>query len=532
MIESKNLHCFPVDYEKTGLFSQLVIDYINQNEKLMPFVSNFPSIDDFESIIENKKNSFKHRNTLVDVLLKQYKGSGIDDEVTLTTIRSLADENTFTVTTGQQIVLFTGPLYFPFKIISTIQLAQKLKKKYPDQNFVPIFWMATEDHDFEEINHVFVQKQKFTWKQKHGGPVGRLATNGINDLISEVEHLIGKSEWTVQLRKAYQTDNLANATRKLVHQLFGDLGLIVIDGDDAVLKSLFASVMEQDITEQHSSNCVENLSKELAKDYKIQVNSREINFFYQTHQSRNRIEKSGNDYVVKAENKRWSETELKQNIQNDPSAFSPNVLMRPLYQETILPNLAYIGGGAEVAYWLQLKSTFDFYEIPFPLLILRNHAAFFNAVDYHRLKNLKIKPETLFLDYAEIAKLKALETADFDISLCDEKKQLAALCKNLQLKSKTLDPTLSPAAGALGKRFETMLEQYSHRLIRAQKRKIDDDLRRVVALQEVLFPLGTLQERKVNLLDLEIQLGWENIRQNTLNHFDVFDLRFMCFLEG
>ena len=531
MSESNPFSCFPVAYEHTSLFSNLVLDYVNQDQKLKPFVSDFPNIKSFEKAIGNKKTDFKHRNTLVDALLKQYEASNIKDENTIETIRSLGNENTFTVTTGQQIVLFTGPLYFPYKIISTIKLAQTLQKNYPTNKFVPVFWMATEDHDFEEINHTFIQKQKFIWKQEHGGPVGRLKPIGISDLIAEVENLVGKSEWTAQLRLAYDSENLADATRKLVHHLFGDLGLIVVDGDDVALKSLFSKVVMQDITEQRSSHWVENQSEKLAQDYKIQVNPREINFFYQNNHSRNRIEKVGNNYVVKSEHVSWSETELKQAIVDEPVAFSPNLLMRPLYQETILPNLAYIGGGAEVAYWLQLKSTFDFYAIPFPLLILRNHAAFFNAVDHHRIKNLNIKPETLFNNYSEIAKEKALQTSDFDISLGEEKKQLAALSKALQAKSKTLDPTLSPAAGALGKRFDGMLDQFSHRLINAQKRKIDDDLRRVLALQESLFPLGTLQERKVNVLDLHIQFGWQKTRATLCQHFDVFDQRFLCFFE-
>ena len=163
-----------ISYRDTNYFNSLFCDYIEGADDLTPFYNNKPSLESFNNQILSKKENFKKadRLTLRDVLVKQYSDINISDELKHS-INSIADEDTFTVTTGHQLCLFTGPLYFLYKIISTINLTEELKVKYPKFNFIPVYWMATEDHDFEEIRSFKYKDQNIKWESDQNGEVGK-----------------------------------------------------------------------------------------------------------------------------------------------------------------------------------------------------------------------------------------------------------------------------------------------------------------------------------------------------------------------
>lgn len=526
---SDDIECYEIDYRETRLFSPLVLDYIEKPNKLRHFFGEYPTLDSFASQIESKSKSLIDRKTLVDTLIKQYQKTGISDEKILDTILSLTHENTFTVTTGQQIVVFTGPLYFPFKIASTINLARQLKKRFPNKNFVPVFWMATEDHDFDEINHVFVKAQKLVWNAESKGPVGRLNTGGIEELIQQTEQLTGKSEWTELLRKAYTHSSLADATRYLVHSLFGNEGVVVVDGDDKELKRLFAQVIHQDITNEISFNKVSHQNELLSRTYKVQVNPREINFFYQTNEYRSRIIKTGEIWHTENQSKSWSAIELKNDIFENPEAFSPNVLMRPLYQETILPNLAYIGGGAEVAYWLQLKSTFDAFKLPYPILLLRNHAVFLNRVQHYQLKNSGIDIQILFQPLNESLKQYALKNSEYDLSLNAEHQLLDQIISKLYIEAEKINASLPKSVMAKGIQMHRIVDQLSTKFIRAQKKKSVEFNNRMESLHSAVFPNGKLQERQENITLLFEHFKIAETIQTLCNEFNPLEYKFKVY---
>ena len=166
-----------IRYQNSGYFSSLIVDYLDQKSSLNSLYNRFPTIENFEAQITEKAANYnqENRKLLVAALQKQYQNSTIS-EATENNILALEQANTFTITTGHQLNLFSGPLYFLYKIISTINLASELKTKCPKSNFVPIYWMATEDHDFEEINYFNFKGKKFRWNKESTGPVGRLTT--------------------------------------------------------------------------------------------------------------------------------------------------------------------------------------------------------------------------------------------------------------------------------------------------------------------------------------------------------------------
>ena len=182
-----------ISYQETNKFSNLVLDYLKKDEKLKPFINHFPTLENFEKQITEKKTHSIDRLVLVDVLNKQNASLSLSEKSKLN-IESLKENSTFTVTTGHQLCLFTGPLYFIYKIISTINLAEQLEEKYPNNNFVPVFWMATEDHDFLEINHIHLFGKKIEWDSKQKGAVGRMNLDGFESLLTELKSVLGTSE--------------------------------------------------------------------------------------------------------------------------------------------------------------------------------------------------------------------------------------------------------------------------------------------------------------------------------------------------
>ena len=320
-----------IPYQKTNRFNQLVVDYLDQKEELLRFVNSFPNIENFEKQIKLKKEQKIDRSLLHEVLQDQNNNLKLSD-ICLKNLKLINKESTFTITTGHQLSLFTGPLYFIYKIISTINLVKKLKEHYSEYDFVPVFWLASEDHDFEEINSINIYNNKVKWERNYQGPVGKIELDNIKDLISQVNELISKNENSNQiielLEKSYLPNyNLAEATRHIINNIFGDYGLLILDGNDVRLKNKLVDVIDKDINNNIFYDIINKTNSDLSKNYHIQAHVRPINFFKISDKKRERI-------TTKVDSK---------DIYSNPQNYSPNVLLRPIYQEMILPNLAYIG---------------------------------------------------------------------------------------------------------------------------------------------------------------------------------------------
>src|SRR5688572_9549068 len=353
----------------TRAFSPFFLDYIEQKESLKPFYNRYPSLENFKEQIAEKSLSYPlaHREILSEVLIKQYDGLTLS-RATSENIGLLKREKTFTVTTGHQLNIFTGPLYFVFKIVTVINACKTLKSHYPDFDFVPVYWMASEDHDYDEIKYFKLDGKKYVWETDQAGAVGRFSTNGLHDIANGLP-----GELDI-FKEAYRKGKtLSQAVRYYVNELFGKQGLLVLDADSRDLKSLFSDVMEKDILEQSNKPVIDATNEQLETlGYKTQVFCREINFFYLDQNIRGRIEKQGDKFKVIDTPMTLSPGEIKKMIQEEPEKFSLNDVLRPLYREVILPDLAYVGGPAEVIYWLQLKEIFSRAGVPFPALMPRN----------------------------------------------------------------------------------------------------------------------------------------------------------------
>ena len=501
-----------ISYQNSGYFSNLMIDYLNKKEELKQLYNRFPKLENFKAQLTEKQANFpfENRKILVTALEKQYENFPIS-ESTLNHIKLLDDSNTFTITTGHQLNLFTGPLYFLYKIISTINLCKTLQKKYPENNFVPIYWMATEDHDFEEINYFNLDGKKIQWKKDSFGPVGRLSTEGLDVVFEEFSKAIGISDHANYLKglfqKAYlEHSNLADATRYLANELFKKEGLVIIDGDDKNLKQLFVPYVKEELLHQTSSEEVLKTNEHLA-DYKIQVNPREINLFYIEDDLRERIVFENKQYSILNTKMTFSESEILAELENHPEKFSPNVILRPLYQEVILPNLCYIGGGGELAYWLELQSNFDANKITFPMLLLRNSVLLATEKQAQKADKLDLSWADLFSTQNDLLTNKTKALSQFTIDFSEQKAHLQQQFIGLKEMAKQTDKSFIGAVEAQEKKQLKGLENLEKRLLKAEKRVLAEKLERMTALQNELFPGKSLQERKINFAVFYAEFG-------------------------
>lgn len=504
-----------IPLDETDCFSSLFVDYIKEKPELKAYYSHFPSIENFQSIIENRNFPQDHRSVLVETLEKQYDGLKVSGKVT-ENIKSLALENTFTVTTGHQLNLFTGPLYFIYKIVTVISACRNLKKKYPNQNFVPVYWMASEDHDFDEINHFYFEGKKLQWETDQKGAVGKFQLDGIEEILNQLP------DGADFFKEAYSQETLAQAGRHYVNHLFGEEGIVVVDADDRSLKNLFIPVIEDDLfTHSAQKASAQDTEGIQTLGYKTQVSAREINFFYLEDGTRERIEKDGNDFQVVDTDIRFSEAEVRQLIKDTPEKFSPNVILRPLYQETILPNLAYVGGPSEAVYWLQLKSVFEHFETPFPLLMPRNFALVISKNDTSKWNKTGLSSKDLFLSKDQAFEKWVRANSTQDLSYVEELKQISQLYTELGKKASAVDPTLMQHLDALETIAEKKLVKAEKKLVRAEKRKHTDGQAQINSVKDALFPSGSLQERHDNFLNF--YLNDPQFIQTLLDTFDAFN---------
>lgn len=513
-----------VSFAETQSFSSFFLDYIGKHESLKKFYGRFPEVGNFNDQIKDKAKSFpkQNREVLVSVLQAQYKNYTIS-ELVKSNIASLKDENTFTVTTGHQLNIFTGPLYFIYKIVTVINACKQLKQAYPKYNFVPVYWMASEDHDFDEIKYFKLNGKKHTWESKQTGAVGRFNPKELEGILKQLPEL-------AIFQKAYlKHTTLSDAVRYYVNELFGAEGVVVVDADSKELKTLFQEVIRDDVFKHTPQKLVDETNQALEKaGYEPQVNCREINLFYLDNNLRERIEQEGDQFKIVNTDLSFSKSQVEELIKTSPEKFSPNVILRPVYQEVILPNLAYAGGPSEVIYWLQLKEVFNHYKIPFPILMPRNFAMVLDAPAVRKFEKTGLELHELFFEKNYLFNHFAIKFSRNKIQLNGEKEAIQNYFQTIRQQAEAFDKTLGPMVGAETQRAIKSLEKIEHKLLRSEKRFQSDKLQQVEAIKDALFPGGNLQERTDNFLNFYIQDP--QFIQKLIAHFDPFDFKFNVLL--
>jgi len=522
-----------ISYEQTKRFKSLFIDYIDQDPKTYPFYNLFPSMDNFKAQIENKRLNYEpgHRELVVKQLQNQYSNFKLSLS-TKKNINYLLDENTFTITTGHQLNLFTGPLYTFYKIISVINSCKILNKEYSAYKFVPVFWLASEDHDFEEINFFNIHSSKFSWDKEVSGAVGEISTEGLESVFKNFKSILPKGKSADELMSLFKStylehNSLSEASIFLYNYLFGEEGLIVLEPNHNNLKSTFKSFIKKEVLEKVTFESVNKTSQDLKDlNYHEQVTPREINFFYKTDNLRERIIFKDDRYYINKTDISFSKDEILFEIESNPDRFSPNSLLRPLYQEVLLPNLSYVGGAGELAYWLQLKSTFNEFDVIFPMLQMRNSVLVHSEKTRNKLEKIGRSPKELFQSEIDLKNLHTKEISEINIDFSVQKKHLEEQFKALYKLAEQTDKSFLNAVAAQETKQKNGLDKLEKRLLKAERLKLKDELNRLILLQEKLFPNGNLQERYVNFSDLYLTYG-DSFKSFLLENLDPFNYKFL-----
>ncbi len=500
-------------YRETGYFTDLVNDYLEGHDDTLPFFKFRPDLNGIASAVGERYKYPINRPLLVDALIRQYANTGIHEK-TSTNIGLLLNENTFTICTAHQPNLLTGYLYFIYKILHAIKMAEQLSARYPDKNFVPVYYMGSEDNDIDELGRFKFRTDKFIWDGSgQKGAVGRMNTTGLRPLLQELFKVFGPPGPNCNgleqlITNAYlKHGTISEATHFLVNELFGRFGLVILNPDDAALKSCFIPVMKDELLNEQALPIVSEQTALIGKKYKTQAYPRPINLFYLNDQLRERIEKNGAKWRVLNTGIEWDENTLLEELNNHPERFSPNVILRGLYQETILPNVVFIGGGAEVSYWFQLKPLFEHYQVFYPCIYLRQSIQWVNTSAAKLRKDLGFSIPEIFKSETELGRQYVLQNGKDDFEINNEIAETELILATLKHKAEVIDVTLGPATMAVMARIRRQLEILQKKMLKAEKNKMQVHINRIAKLKTELFPGNNLQERTENFCDYYLQSG-------------------------
>ena len=490
-------------YESTGYFSRIVLDYLQHSVLLQPFYRHTPDLEGIKNSITARNTFNTPRALLVNVLQQQYANIATTGKVK-NNIQLLADQNTFTVTTAHQPNIFTGPLYFIYKIFHVIKLADELNSQMPQYTFVPVYYMGSEDADLDELGYIHAGGQKLVWETKQTGAVGRMKVD--KSLLSLLHTLHGQvgvlpfGNELINLFKQCYTEGktIQQATLELANGLFGEYGLVVLIPDNAQLKNAFHSVIEKELSEGFSHKIVAATIEKLGLHYKVQAGGREINLFYLMDDKRERIEVQGSKYEVRSLGLIFSKEEILEELVQHPDRFSANVILRGAFQETVLPDIAFIGGGGELAYWLELKEVFEAVQIPYPVLLLRNSFLLLNSKQSAKLKQLGFTDADLFKDELTLVNTLVKRESEHQLSLSNELKQTHEFYSHIQKIANAIDKTLSEHVTVLEKKALKNLTELEKKMLRTERARFETHQKQIAKLRQDLFPNNSLQERVDN----------------------------------
>ncbi|MGZ4038207.1 MAG: bacillithiol biosynthesis cysteine-adding enzyme BshC, partial [Bacteroidia bacterium] len=501
------------------------------------FYNYFPDKAGFAKAISDVNYRNLDRTQLCNELIRQASLVGNTSPESLAGISLLEDKNTFTITTGHQLCLFTGPLYFIYKLISTVNLSNTLKAEFPEKNFVPVYWMASEDHDFEEVNHLHAFGKKIEWQSTQTGSVGSFETAELEPLLAPFLEILGKSDNAAYLaglfKRAYiEHKNLAEATRYLVNELFGKDGVVIVDGQSPALKKQFASFFRKDVFENTPYKKVSESIASLSElKYSIQVNPREINCFYAEGPLRARLEKENDVFRVVGTQTVFTKTELEQLIDSDPVKISPNVLLRPAYQQCILPNLAYVGGPGELAYWLEYAGMFEELKLNFPVLVPRKSVYLIDAGAKQKMEKFGFAFDDLVEEEQALIK-SYLEKTNKTIDLTAYKKEIEELFGKLVTEAVNVDKTLGGSVEAEKQKGINSVAGIEGKMNKAIKQRSETEINQIKTLRSKLFPEGIPQERYDNFSMYYVKWGSGFLDEiKSLLTYDLQEQGPVCLIE-
>ena len=515
---------------------KIFLDYLYDPQKVSRFYDfNFNNkeeyINKFKSIRESRTRQMPDRSLLLSIINKQYNNFN-RSATTAKNIDLLKDEKTLAVVTGQQLGIAGGPLYTFYKIMTAVKLSNYLTERYDDYNFVPVFWLEGDDHDFNEIRSINVideNNELSNIKYDDGiedeedrGSVGQLAITGsIDTFFDEVNKKLRDTEFKGDLINKLKDFYAAgktfkNAFKELIFWLFDEYGLIIFDPQDPEFKSLLKPIFKKEINDfrQHTEKLV-SVSAELEELYHAQVKVHPVNLFYSSDEGRFLIEPVENEFRLKRKRKKFTHDEIIENIESSPENFSPNVLLRPICQDFILPTAFYVAGPSEIAYFAQVTPLYKIFDIESPVIYPRSSLTIIEKNINSILNKYELKIQDTFTEPEKLKTkiIASVSKINLDELFRDSSNKIEIALDQLKEKLFEFDKTISDASTKYKQKIFNDLDNLKGKALEAQKKKHEITLRQIDKAINSLYPNGNLQERELNFIYFAHKYGPDILKQ-------------------
>ncbi|MGA9121412.1 MAG: bacillithiol biosynthesis cysteine-adding enzyme BshC [Bacteroidota bacterium] len=513
-----------IDYshlpQSAGGYSTLFQDYLHGAPDAMKyFAGPFRDGAGSASVMQAIDAHPVERNVLAQVLREQNTGYGAGQR-TMENIERLGRPNSYAVVTGQQVGIFGGPLYTVYKAATTLLLASKLKQKFPQKEFVPVFWLEGEDHDFEEMSGMAIPDREGRMTpvtylpggilpERNTGPVGEMVFDEwIEKAISRVQELLPLTEFSeplfATLKSCYAPGKTFNeAFARWLGYLFRDHGLVFVSVNNPRFKQLLSPLFVREVTEFPAvSQLVITQSAELEQQYHAQIKTKSINLFLFHKGGRYLIEPRETDYSLKGTRHFLSKDELLQIARETPELLSPNVVLRPIAQDTILPTVAYVAGPSEIAYHAQLKPVYEHLGTVRPIIYPRASLSIVEDKVSRTAEKFALDLEDFFGDKERLIAKVVEQVASVKIEgiFTNADQELQRALNELRFGLSEIDPTLLPVLDNTLSKIRQQLNILKEKGAAAQQRQHETAVRQIERSIGALLPGGTMQEREVNVI--------------------------------
>lgn len=527
-----------IPFNKLPGYNDFFLEYINDFNSLKEFFNyNFNEKENiFKSLVDKEDNYLNKklftRGDLADILMIQNKFFNAS-ETTIKNIELLRNENTFAVVTGQQAGILTGNLYTIVKAINTYQLAQKYSEYFPDYNFVPVFWLESDDHDFLEVNNINVFDKENNLAKieyyENGTPQERYLTP-VNSIIlddfiekfnNDLNEILLNTDFSDTvfdfINRSYKSGiSFTIAFARFVNYLIGDLGIVFCNPADKEIKKLLIPIFEKELnTYPETCERVIETSAVIEQKYEPQVKPQPINVFYVNNNRRHLIEpRPENIFALKNSRQRFEKAQLIEQLYSSPENFSGNVILRPICQDYLLPTIAYIGGPSEVAYFGQFKSVYDFYGINMPIIYPRVSVSLLES----RVSSFITKHNLLFEEFFDEKKITAkLMNKINDLKVEDIfgnfKDELNALYYSFGIDLEKVDKNLLNTFKNKNEKYIESLDYLKDKFIESQAQQNESTILKLKSAIQSIYPDETLQERYINIVYYLNKYGMDIIKK-------------------
>jgi len=493
--------------------SSLVRDYVHAFSRLSAFFAGDPHAPDaYRRQSEQRDARAYQRNELRDALLAQNEAWNVPP-IVRQRIQELSEPRAVAVVTGQQTGLFGGPLYTLYKALTTLALAARLRGEL-GRPVIPVFWMASEDHDVAEADHIqlldrtgtLVTLRHTSWTS----PLGFMPANlrlgpAILETLERVWDLLPSTEFAPALREvlgqAFAPERtLAEAFARWMVHLLGESGLVLADGADPALKRLAARILRQEMDEApRSSQCVLATREPLrALGYPVQIEARPdgVNCFL-LREGRRGLTRDGENFRLRDGGQRIPAADLRRLAQEEPERLSPNVVLRPIVQDAIFPTIAYVAGPGELAYFAQLRQVYQAFDVHMPLIVPRATLTLVEPRVAQLLERFHLSLPDLTREPEQLASrvLRAQLPPDFEATLTKARDSVGEIFRGVAEAIAAVDPTLRATAGQTSGHIQGHLDQLERKAVQALKRREAETRQQVQRVREALMPGGKPQER-------------------------------------